>query len=172
MLKTNRLNLRPFSEKDLDLLYSLHANPQVAATTIDGIQNLETVKKHLKDFIEHQKKHGFSQWAVFEKEGGKFVGRAGLTKKTLSKEVGEQVEIRFAFLPEFWGKGYASEVTQDLINFAFKNLKLEILAASNRADNERSSRVLIKNGFKFIRNLIPEGYGTSDEIRYYLLKKS
>ncbi len=171
MLKTNRLNLRPFTFEDLNLLYQLHANPEVAKTTIDGIQSLETVKKHLESFISHQEKFGHSQWVVFENDGGKFIGRGGLTTKSLNKEVGEQTEVRFAFLPEFWGKGYASEITEALVKFAFENLKLEILVAANGLTNEKSARVLIKNGFKYIKDIVPEGYGTNDKIRYYAITK-
>ena len=54
MLETNRLILRPFSVEDLSLLHSLHANEEVAKSTIDGVQNIKTVEKHLKNFISHQ----------------------------------------------------------------------------------------------------------------------
>lgn len=171
MLKTPRLNLRPFREEDLDLLFSLHANPEVAKTTIDGVQSREKVKAHLDGFISHQQKLGYSQWAVFENESGKFVGRAGLTTRSLNKEIGEKTEIRFALLPEFWGKGYASELTNSLIKFAFDDLKLKILAAANGPSNEKSHRVLEKSGFRFIKKAKPEGYDNAEEIRYYELTK-
>ena len=171
MLKTKRLNLRPFSSTDLDLLFSLHANEKVAKTTIDGVQSLETVKKHLDNFISHQEKFGYSQWAVFEKETTKFVGRAGLTTRALNKEIGEKTEVRFALLPEFWGKGYASELTCEMVKFAFEELQLEILAAANGPTNEKSHRVLIKNGFQFIDKIIPESYGSEGEVRYYLITR-
>lgn len=123
-IKTKDLYLRAFTLEDLDLLFSLHANPEVGKTTIDGIQSVEVVKKHLDNFITHQEKFGFSQWAVFEISSDKFVGRAGLVKRALNKEVGEQIEIRFAFLPQFWGQGFASQVSQRLIKFAKEDLKL------------------------------------------------
>ncbi len=169
MLKTKRLNLRPFTAEDLPLLFSLHANDEVAKTTIDGVQTLQQVKKHLEDFIAHQNKFGYSQWAVFESDTNKFAGRAGFTTRALNQEIGEQTEIRFAFLPEFWGKGYASEVAQALVYYGFKNLKLSVISAANGPTNEKSDRVLTKCGFKFVKNIIPEGYGTNDAIRYYIL---
>ena len=171
MLKTSRLNLRPFSLADLHLLHQLHANPEVAKTTIDGVQSLEQIKKHLENFIAHQEKFGYSQWAVFENESKKFVGRAGLTTRSLNQEIGELTEIRFAFLPEFWGQGYASEVTRGLIRYGFENLKLEKMSASSGVTNEKSFRVLTKYGFKFVKNILPEGYGSADEIRFYLMNR-
>lgn len=172
MLKTNDLILRPFTENDLGLLFSLHSNKEVAKSTIDGVQSKEKTTEHLNDFISHQKKHGFSQWGVFDKKTDEFIGRAGLTKRILSDEVGENVEIRFAFLPKFWGRGLAQQVVKNLINFAFKNLGLESLTAANGPLNEASHHVLTKNGFKFIKNIKAKGYeNAKDEIRFYLIKK-
>lgn len=171
MLETNRLSLRPFSVDDLSLLHNLHSNEEVARSTIDGVQNIKTVEKHLKNFISHQEKFGYSQWAVFEKISGKFIGRAGLTTRTLSKEIGEKTEIRFAFLPDAWGLGYASEITKELVNFSFEKLGLEILVASNGPTNEKSARVLTKNGLQYIKHIVPEGYGRMEAIRYYKITK-
>jgi ribosomal-protein-alanine N-acetyltransferase len=168
-LETNRLNLRLFTAADFDLLHSLHANPEVAKSTIDGMQTRDQVRQHLNSFISHQEKFGYSQFAVFEKASGKFIGRAGITNRTLSPTIGPQNEVRFAFLPDFWGKGYASEVTEFLLKFAFETLKLDVVSAANGPKNAPSHRVLIKNGFKFIKNLVSEGYGSDGEIRYYLI---
>lgn len=158
MLHTKRLNIRPFTIADFENLYLLHSNYEVAKTTIDGVQSAETVKKHLENFIAHQEKFGYSQFAIFENDSKKFIGRGGLTNRILNDEIGEQTEVRFALLPEFWGKGYACEITQELIRFAFEDLKLEVLAAANGPTNEKSHRVLLKNGFSFIKNAIPKGY--------------
>ncbi len=172
MLKTNRLNLRSFTREDFDLLYQLHSNEEVAKSTIDGVQSKETVQKHLDNFIAHQEKYGYGQWATFEIESGKFIGRAGITRRILNQEIGKLPEVRFAFLPEFWGKGYASEVTKELIRFAFEDLKIKLLAAANGPLNQKSDRVLTKNGFKFIKNAKPEGYDNAEEIRFYLISES
>ena len=168
--QTLRLYLRPFTAADLNFLYQLHSNQEVAKSTIDGIQSLEIVKKHLDSFIDHQNKFGFAVWAVFENETNKFVGRAGLVKRSLNQEIGEQIEIRFAFMPEFWGQGIASEITEALIDFAKNKLKLKKIVAGNGLNNEKSARVLIKYGFRHIKNITPEGYGTADAIRYWELE--
>ena len=168
--QTSRFYLRPFTTEDLDFLYQLHSNPEVGKSTIDGVQNLETVQKHLDNFITNQERNGFSQWAVFENNTNKFVGRAGLIKRALNQEIGEQVEIRFAFMSEFWGQGIASEVTLALVLFAKEKLKLKKIIAANGFTNEKSAQILIKHGFKHLKNIIPEGYKTTDAIRYWELE--
>lgn len=171
MIKTSRLNLRNFTKKDLPFLYQLHSNPEVAKTTIDGVQNLEVVKKHLNDFIAHQEKFGFSQMAVFENESGNFIGRAGLTKRALNQEIGEQTEIRFALLPEFWGFGYASEICKELIRFGFEDLGAEKLAAAHGANNHKSERILTKNGFCYLKTILLDGRGSDSATKYYLITR-
>ncbi|MCE3255665.1 MAG: N-acetyltransferase [Rickettsiaceae bacterium] len=169
LCQTKRLYMRPFSEADFDLLYQLHSDPEVAKTTIDNIQSAEQIKKHLSDFIAHQNKFGFSQWAIFEIGSDKFVGRAGLTKRTLNDEIGEQTEIRFAIMPQFWGKGLASEITEALIEFAKEKLKVKKLAAGCGQTNEKSARILSKFGFIYAKDIIPKGYGTTDAVKYWEL---
>jgi RimJ/RimL family protein N-acetyltransferase len=173
IIETNRLFIRDFSlnEEDLNNLYSLHANEEVAKNTIDGVQTLSQVKNSLQDFVDHKKKFGFSQMSVFNKNG-EFLGRAGLTKRKLNKKIGENAEIRFAILPKFWGGGYASEITKALIDYGFNILKLPKIIAINGFENAASNKVLIKNGFEFRQKIIAQGYEQIKnlEIRFYEIK--
>ena len=169
MLETNRLILRPFTSDDFDLLFSLHANEEVAKSTIDGVQSKQQVQTHLDSFIAHQNKFNYSQFALFDKKSGKFVGRGGLTNRALAASLGKKNEIRFALMPEFWGQGLASELTEFLLKFAFETLKLDVVSAANGPENEASHHILIKNGFKLIKTLLAEGYGRNAEIRFYLI---
>ncbi len=171
LIATPRLELRAFKEEDYDLLFSLHNNKEVAKTTIDGIQTEEQIKNHLNNFIAHQEKYSYSQFAVFEKESGEFIGRAGITNRALNAEIGMKPEIRFAFLPKFWGKCYASEVAKYLLEFAFEELKFDEVAASSGIYNEASYKVLTKNGFVCLGEIIPSGYGSSDKVKFYLISR-
>ena len=170
-LELENLYLRPFKEEDLQHLYTLHSNKEVAKSTIDGVQDFEAVQKDLQQFISHQAKFGYSQWAVFKKPTDEFVGRAGLVTRTLSEEIGEKTEVRFAFLPQFWGLGFASRITAELIRFSFEDLQMQEIIAANGVLNEKSARVLTKSGFRYVKNILPKGYGTDDEIRYYVISR-
>ena len=169
ILESKRLYIKPFAPEDFGKLFSLHAHPDVAKTTIDGIQNKEAVQKDLDSFIDHQNEHGYSQWAVYEKNSDAFIGRAGITKRALNKEVGVNSEVRFAFLPDSWGNGYASEVALAIKECARDNLKLKKITASTNPVNKASMRVLEKVGFKYSGLIIPKGYGRKMEITYYEL---
>ncbi|MCF0071103.1 GNAT family N-acetyltransferase [Dyadobacter sp. CY261] len=74
-------------------------------------------------------------------------------------------EIGYALLPEFWGQGYASEITRRLIAYARDCGKVESLVALVAPENRASIHVLTKQQFRFFRE-VPEG----DEVRHdYIL---
>lgn len=65
-------------------------------------------------------------------------------------------EIGYALLPEFWGKGYASEITRRLIIYARECGSVESLVALVAPENHASINVLTKQQFRFFRE-VPEG---------------
>jgi RimJ/RimL family protein N-acetyltransferase len=169
-MQTKRLILRDFNEDDLDFLCELQFNPEILKTNIDGLQTRETVKKHLNNFIGHRKQFGFSQMAIFKKESGEFIGRAGISNRTLNYDLGCQSEIRFAILPKFWNQKFAHELIALLQKFAFEDLQLEFLVASTLITNPKSFYLLTKFGFKFIKDIKP-CYGNVDSIQYLKITK-
>ena len=148
-LETSRCYLRPFTENDLDLLKQLHNHPEVAATTYDGIQSDETLQKHLDSYLAEQKKHGFSQWAVFEKGTDKFVGRAGLSLRQLDPDRPPQWEIRRALVPEFWSKGVGTELARMWLTLAFYVLKAPMVCAGSMPGSEKAQAAQRKVGFTY-----------------------
>ena len=87
--------------------------------------------------------------AVKEKATGAFIG--------LSKIVpfeNSLTEIGYALLPEFWGKGYASEITKRLIDYAKEQGNIKELIGVVDPENQPSIRVLTKLDFVFYREVI------------------
>lgn len=163
-----RLEIYSFVQNDLEDLYKLHSDPEVAKSTIDGVQDLKTVQEHLNSFIAHQDKYGFSQWAIRLKDTKEFIGRSGLTIRELDSDLGEKPEIRFALLPKFWGQGYASEITDAIVKYAFNILHLKQVAAAHGRLNQKSERILIKAGFQFMKFILPGEYALKEPIKYYI----
>jgi RimJ/RimL family protein N-acetyltransferase len=59
------------------------------------------------------------------------------------------VDIGFAFLPRFWGKGYAYESASAVMTYAKNVLGLDRIVAITSLDNDRSISLLGKLGFRF-----------------------
>ena len=70
----------------------------------------------------------------------------------LKREELPDADIGFAFLPEFWGKGFALESANAVMNDARQRLGLKRVLAIVMPDNAASIKLLEKLGMKFERD--------------------
>jgi ribosomal-protein-alanine N-acetyltransferase len=143
-LETARTNIRPFIQEDLDKLLSLCCLPEVMHYMPPHFspENKTQVRKRLNDYINHHKEYGISFCHVANKKG-EFIGRAGYY---FVPEV-NLYEICYALLPQYWGKGYATELVHALLDYAFHLLNLDTVCARTLPGNTASENVLLKTGF-------------------------
>lgn len=146
ILSTTRLILRPFTLDDKELLFKLHSNPMVMHYIPCGVQTMADTLVDLEEDIIHQKKHGFSKWAVFLKDTGDFVGRAGWAWMETN-----EVEAGFKFLPEYWSNGFATELLNALLVWGKINIPFPLIAFAY-PENKASINVLKKAGMTCLRH--------------------
>jgi ribosomal-protein-alanine N-acetyltransferase len=72
-------------------------------------------------------------------------GMAGIFKRTADSDW----EIGYWIAKPFWGKGYATEAGQALVDYARNGLKADRVIAGHYDDNPASGRVLEKLGFRY-----------------------
>ena len=60
-------------------------------------------------------------------------------------------DIGFAFLPEYWGQGYALEAAAAVLDHGNRQFGLERIVAITSPHNESSIRLLERMGLKFER---------------------
>ena len=90
--------------------------------------------------------------ALIEKSSGRLAGHAGLLIQTVDGV--QEMEIGYSLLPEFWGKGYASEAAIKCRNYAFENNFSESLISIISLTNLPSMRVAVKNGMAADKEVI------------------
>jgi RimJ/RimL family protein N-acetyltransferase len=93
-------------------------------------------------------RHGFGVVHVASRQvigAGGFKGPAG--------EDGA-VEIAYGIVPEYQGRGYATEVAAALVEFALKSGCVRIARAHTLAEKNASTRVLGKCGFEFMGEVV------------------
>ena len=82
--------------------------------------------------------------ALIEKESGNLVGICGLLVQDVDNQ--QELEIGYSLLPEYRGKGYATEAAKKCKNFAFSGKLANSLISIIHIDNELSMKVARCNG--------------------------
>ena len=128
-----------------------------------GVRTLEDARRYLLDGpIAMYERLGFGLYATTLKEDASApIGICGLVKR----DGLDDVDIGFALLPKFWGKGYAHEAAAAVMDYARNVVGLERVVAITSVDNESSARLLERIGLRFERmiRLTPDG----EEIRLF-----
>ena len=151
ILRTERLRLRLVTEADAPFFLQLVNDP--AFIEYIGQRNLHTVgaaQAALRDGpIAMQARHGHSLYLVEPLGGGAPLGLSGLVKRDFL----EHVDIGYAFLPEYRGRGYAFEAAQAVMLHA-RGLGIARLAAFAAPDNAASIALLLRLGLHFERQAV------------------
>jgi RimJ/RimL family protein N-acetyltransferase len=145
-LKTERLVLRPFTLSDAPEVERLAGLKQVADTTlsiphpyppgaaVDWIRSHRDVWEHGSDVT----------YAIIEASTSALVGAISLMIKPQHR----RAEIGYWIAPEVWGRGYATEASQRMIDFGFDFLNLHRIEARHFLRNPASGRVMQKLGMQ------------------------
>jgi RimJ/RimL family protein N-acetyltransferase len=143
-LETDRLLLREFVESDAEPYFLLGSNPVVIRYT--GADRFTSVKHALDVLrarpIQDYKRHGFGRLACVLKSSAAVIGFAGLKRL---EDLGE-VDLGYWLMPEYWGRGLATEAGRAVLDEGFGRIKLERIIGLVHPENYASIRVLEKLG--------------------------
>jgi [ribosomal protein S5]-alanine N-acetyltransferase len=140
---TERLRLRPFSPDDLQALHALWSDP-VVGRWVGGVHTeLRESADELGGHLRHQERHGFSLWAVEERESGELVGEIGLQ---LFEGRGPEVEIGWAVSAAGRRRGIAYEAASRWMRIGFEDLRLDRIIAVVLPGNLVSRRLCERLG--------------------------
>ena len=147
VLVTDRLSLRRLSIDDAGFILRLLNEPSFIQNIGDkGVRTIDDAGSYiLNGPVASYEKFGFGLWLVEMKESGVSAGICGLLKR----DVLEDVDLGYAFLPEFWSRGYALESASAVMSYATATLGLKRIVAVTNVDNQSSIRLLEKIGFEY-----------------------
>jgi len=163
-LETERLTLREVSTDDADFILRLLNEPSFLRFIGDkGVRNLQDARQYiLNGPIASYNQNGFGLYLVVLKSMNRSIGMCGLIKR----ETLADVDIGFAFLPEFWNKGYALESATAVFSYGKDVLKLPRIVAITNKDNVTSGKLLERLGLHFDRLIDLNGDG--DETKLFI----
>jgi len=168
IIETKRLILRPFVETDADDVFAFSTNLDVMKYTGDKLlSHKEEALRIITDtWFTDYKKYGYGRFAVEHKVDRRVIGFSGLKFETA---IG-MTDIGYRFLPEYWGKGIATESCLPFIEWGFEELNIDKIMGLAYPENIASCKVLQKIGLSFIKT---EPFpGEKKQCNWYGLSKS
>jgi [ribosomal protein S5]-alanine N-acetyltransferase len=147
--ETARLRVRWFDANDAQFIFELLNDPAWIEYIGDkGVHTRDDARRYIdKGPLAMYERHGFGLYAVESKETGEPIGMCGLIRR----DGLEDVDLGFAFLPQFRGAGYAFESASAVMAYGKATLGLRRIVAIVSQGNHASSRLLGKLGFRLER---------------------
>jgi len=148
---TERLSIQPLSLSDADFIIDLMNTPTWLKAIGDRqIHTVNDAREYLRNGpIAMQRRNGFSLYRVSLLIEETPIGICGLIKRDSLPEV----DLGFAFLPDYEGLGYAFESAQAVMEYAEKQLALSRLVAIANPSNIRSIKLLERLGMQFEKEI-------------------
>ncbi|MDQ0110486.1 RimJ/RimL family protein N-acetyltransferase [Chitinophaga terrae (ex Kim and Jung 2007)] len=172
-IQSSRLLIRDFSKNDWEALHHLYMMPETVKYNPSGYPESESAtKKLVHKWSEQQELASRDEYtgAVIDKATGGFVG-------VISLDLGDakyrKAEVWYKLLPEYWGKGYATEAVTSVLAFGFGELKLHRIECGCSVHNLGSYRVMEKVGMTregIKRKVLPLDDGWHDAYVYGILE--
>jgi ribosomal-protein-alanine N-acetyltransferase len=156
VLETSRLQLRHVAPSDGSFFVRLLNDPSWLENIGDrGIRSEADAASYITNtVVAHYQTYGFGMYAVQLRSTMHPIGVCGL----LQRDFLSAPDLGFALLPDYVGKGYASEAARALLQHAQQNLGIGRLYAITKGGNQRSISLLDRLGFRRERPcLTPQG---------------
>lgn len=147
ILETPRLQVRKVALSDASFFLRLLNDPSWLENIGDrGIHSKADAEDYIKDTIwAHYHAHGYGMYAVQLKSTTEPIGICGLVKRQFLSAP----DLGFALLPDYVGRGFASEAARGLMLHAENELRVGRVYAIVKRGNYRSVRLLDRLGFRY-----------------------
>jgi len=145
-LKTKRLFLRKLKKDDASEIFYLRTN-DIVNKYIDRKRpkRIDEANEFIIETLDGIKNNKWIYWAITLKDNPKLIGTICFWNFSNNKKI---AEVGFELNPEFHGQGIMNEALISIIEFGFKTIGLDIIAAYIHKDNISSTKLVIKNNFE------------------------
>ncbi len=170
-ISTERLTIRPVTRHDIDFIHQLHSLPETDRYNTLGLPaTIDDTAATLEGWLQEQQAIPAKRYTwIIENIEAEFVGLAGII---MGKPKYLLADLWYKIHPDSWRKGYATEVVQHILKFAFKELHLHRIEAGCAVENTASARVMEKAGMKregLRRKVLPIRGSWADAYSYAIL---
>ena len=139
-LRTERLRLTPVDPAERAELHTLFTEPAVRKYLMDDV----VVDVDWIDDVIATSQHQFAEasyglWTVRLYDQQPIIGVCGFV-------VISQLQLLYAFLPAYWGRGYATEASRAVVDYGFREAGMTEIVAAADEPNTSSFGVMERLG--------------------------
>ncbi|MBB6453079.1 RimJ/RimL family protein N-acetyltransferase [Salirhabdus euzebyi] len=172
-IQGERILLRDIQKGDWPSIHAYASQPIVSQYQAWGPNKEEDSLAFVELAIKDAKKSPRTRYlfVAVEQTYGNVVGAGELNITNLAHMNGE---IGYVVHPDFWGKGYGTEVAKLLLHFAFETIKLHRISATCDPRNYASESILKKVGMIYegrLREDMQIKGGRRDSLLYGMLQR-
>jgi len=145
MLRTERLNLRPWSAEDRAPFAVMNADPMVMEHFPHPLTRAESdaFAGRIEALLLRD---GYGLWAVEVDGDAPFIGYVGLAPPSFDAHFTPAVEVGWRLDRRYWGNGYATEAARESLRYAFEQAGLNEVVSFTVPQNQRSRLVMERIG--------------------------
>lgn len=170
-IETPRCTLRAWRPEDAADVYAYARSSRVGPMAgWKPHESLEESQKFVRMFQAEDE-----TWALVHRQTGRVIGSIGLHKDS-KRDLGPERArmLGYVLAEDFWGQGFMLECCNAVLDFAFRELNLELVSIFHFPWNRQSRRVIEKLGFSYEGTLhqscrIYDG-SMEDEVCYVLTR--
>ncbi|MCY6379974.1 GNAT family N-acetyltransferase [Hoeflea prorocentri] len=147
--ETERLIIRNWRAGDEDSFFRLNSDEQIMEF-FPFRRNRHETRDILHTLIRRIEETGYGFFALQTRDDENAIGFIGLSMPDLHPNVEKgSVEIGWRLMPEHWGKGYATEAAERLLQMGFEERGLTEIVSFAVPANKRSTAVMKRLGMHY-----------------------
>lgn len=151
LFSSERLNFYKLSDQYLEEFCEMDMDPEVMefytsrphGTREDALKSFQRYKDYMENFP------ALGGFMAFSKTTNDFIGLGVLIHLELNPQ-NDSHEVGYRLPKRAWGHGYATEISNRIIKYAFETLNFKEILGTTHPDHIVSQKVLMKCGLKKI----------------------
>lgn len=165
IIDSERQYLKEFTASDVDKLFKLNGDSDVMKYIREPITNIKVIENTINHIIKYYSEHpGLGVWAGYLKSNNEFIGFFELAHMDNTDEI----EVGYRLHKKYWGKGYATEMTNILLDYGFNQMGLQEIVGITLPGNTASENVLKKAGLVYEK----DAFFYEVDVKYFRITKA
>lgn len=148
IIETKRLILRKYNINDADDMFNNWTSDEEVSKFLAWRphKSVEETKSILESWISEYENMDKYHWGIEMRSSNQVIGDIAVFNL---KEKHSSCEIGYCLSRQFWNMGIMTEAMAGVIDFLFKEVRLNRIVAMHNVDNIKSGKVMIKSNMKY-----------------------